>query len=374
VKARILGEGRILRLGGIGEIARGAMTAASQSELLKWAVCPIKPEDLRHPRYFGTREDSIHFLNSGEGLTGWGTPLPVISVLEYPNDDSPRPHLSASVFPIDVAAAPSLLLVENPPEWTESKFQSRGLLHNATACGEITVPLPGEPDELKSGDAIEYGNDLETEIALAAALPDCCLSKDSLADDVEKVALQLPGNDLTRKLGSVREYLVAALVAYDDALLRIWPTLSAGAFAKWIGSYQFQQYLHRSCNRLTRAPSVWRLLPTPEGIQAEVGRVRNSLQIEIARFALFLGCPHESDPGESDQSSGKGDTSTLRKQDGSLMDSVNFSQAQRYLGITARQRQKLMRKGSLRVLGDGRNRRIAVQSLLKYLPAPKDAN
>lgn len=191
--------------------------------------------------------------------------------------------------------------------------------------------------------------------------------EDSLADEVETVALQLPGNDLTRKRASVREYLVTALWAYDDAILRVWPTLSAEAFAKWIRSYQFQQYLHRSCERLIRAR-------TSKGIQAEAERVRNSLQVEIARFALFLECPHESDPVGSDQSSGKGDISLLRKRDGSLMGSANFSQAQRYLGITARQRQKLMRKGSLRVTGDGRNRRIAVQSLLDYLPALKDAN
>ena len=347
------------------------MTTASQSELLKWAVCPVKLEDLRHPRYFNTRDDSIDFLNSDAGLTGgWGVLLPVISVLEYPNGDSSRPHLSASAFPKEIAAVPSLLLVENPPEWTDSKFEGRGLLHNATG-DEITVPLP---DELDPGEAIEYGKDLEAEVALAIALPDCCLSEDSLADEVETIALQLPGNDLTQKRVSVREYLVAALVAYDDALLRIWPTLSAEAFAKWIGSYQFQQYLHRLGNRLTRAPSVRKLLRTSEGIQAEVGRVCNSLQVEIARLAVSLESPHESHPAGNDQPIGKGDISLFRKRDGSLMDSASFPDAERYLGITARQRQKLMRTGSLITVGGGNNRRITVQSLRNYLQPLEDAN
>jgi hypothetical protein len=263
------------------------MTAPSQAEWLKWAVCPIRYEDLRCPRYFGTRDAAIDSFKVGAAMIDWRTPLPVISILDYSRGGSPRFHLNASTFPIDVTAPPSLTLVENPPEWTDSKFQSRGLLHSV-ADDEITVPLP---DELDPGEAIEYGKDLEAEIDLAIALPDCCLSVDSLADEVEKLALQFPGNDLTRKRASVREYLVTALWAYDDALVQIWPTLSPGGFAKWICSYQFQQYLHRSCGRLTRAPSIRQLLHTSAAIRSEVERVRNSLQIEIARYALESSRP-----------------------------------------------------------------------------------
>ncbi len=172
------------------------MTAALQSESLRWSVCPSEFEDLRHPRYFKTRDESVDFLKSG-AEHGWGTPLPVLSVLEYPNEGaSPRFHLNASAFPINVTAAPRLALVENPPEWAAAEFQSYGLLHNTTTHHGISVSLP---EDLESGEAIEYGKDLEAEIVLAIALPDCCLSRDSFADEVERIALQFPGNDLTRK-------------------------------------------------------------------------------------------------------------------------------------------------------------------------------
>jgi hypothetical protein len=277
------------------------MTAPPEAELRKWAVCPIKFEDLRSARYFGTREASIEFLNSVAVVAEWLPPLPTISVLDYPQDGSPRLHLNTSAFPIEVTAPPSLVLIENAPEWVAMKSDGLGFHHSTITHDELqplsiveierrfTVPLP---DDLVHGDmAIEYGTDLESELALAISLPDCCLSEDSLADEVEKIARQLPGNDLTRTRLSIREYLTAALIAYDDALVQIWPKLSGEAFAKWIGSYQFQRYLGRSCDRLTRAPVIRELVRTTDCAKSEIERVRCSLQTEIARYALALQSP-----------------------------------------------------------------------------------
>jgi len=60
-----------------------------------------------------------------------------------------------------------------------------------------------------------------------------------------------------------------------------------------------------------------------------------------------------------------------RKGDPALLagkDLVTFKTAEEYLGISERQRQSLMEKGSLVVKGKGLNRRITTESLLEYLP------
>jgi len=48
---------------------------------------------------------------------------------------------------------------------------------------------------------------------------------------------------------------------------------------------------------------------------------------------------------------------------------VNFKTAEAYLGISERQRQSLIEKGTLVVKGKGHNRKITTDSLLEYLPA-----
>jgi hypothetical protein len=52
---------------------------------------------------------------------------------------------------------------------------------------------------------------------------------------------------------------------------------------------------------------------------------------------------------------------------------VNFRTAEQYLGITERQRQKLVKEGSLVVEGKGSNRKITSESLKSYLP-PENPN
>jgi len=49
--------------------------------------------------------------------------------------------------------------------------------------------------------------------------------------------------------------------------------------------------------------------------------------------------------------------------------SVNFRTAEEYLGITERQRQKLVSTQALQVVGKGHNRKITTESLINYLPA-----
>jgi hypothetical protein len=60
-----------------------------------------------------------------------------------------------------------------------------------------------------------------------------------------------------------------------------------------------------------------------------------------------------------------------RKGDATLLGQkqfVSFKTAERYLGISERQRQKLMSSGALKFEGQGHNRKIVVESLKAYLP------
>jgi len=63
--------------------------------------------------------------------------------------------------------------------------------------------------------------------------------------------------------------------------------------------------------------------------------------------------------------------SSTRKGDGALLDQkrlVSFGTAEQYLGLSARQRQKLIKSGALKVEGQGQNRKITTESLRSYLP------
>jgi hypothetical protein len=65
-------------------------------------------------------------------------------------------------------------------------------------------------------------------------------------------------------------------------------------------------------------------------------------------------------------------TERSRKADATLLADkslVTFRTAEKYLGISERQRQSLIERGILVVKGKGHNRRITTDSLLEYLPA-----
>jgi hypothetical protein len=84
--------------------------------------------------------------------------------------------------------------------------------------------------------------------------------------------------------------------------------------------------------------------------------------------------PAESRPGSSGpkKPSRKGDVALLKKADGSYYQTVNLSTAELYAGIGERRRQQLM-QNVLKVVGQGPNRRITVESLLAYCPPEQDA-
>jgi hypothetical protein len=67
----------------------------------------------------------------------------------------------------------------------------------------------------------------------------------------------------------------------------------------------------------------------------------------------------------------KGNLHLLLSTDGALKKSVTLAMAGRFGGVSRRAIQKAAKKGSLEAAGEGPNRRIVVQSLLKYFPPEK---
>ncbi len=67
----------------------------------------------------------------------------------------------------------------------------------------------------------------------------------------------------------------------------------------------------------------------------------------------------------------KGDITLLQNSAGELKSAVALKTAESYLGISSRQRQYLIKRGALFVIGGGLNRKIRVESLLNYLSPEK---
>ena len=70
----------------------------------------------------------------------------------------------------------------------------------------------------------------------------------------------------------------------------------------------------------------------------------------------------------------KGNLEILRGTDGQLKRAVNLDVAQRFGGVSRRAIEKAVKKGSLQAEGGRSNRRIVVQSLLKYFPPENNTN
>lgn len=78
-------------------------------------------------------------------------------------------------------------------------------------------------------------------------------------------------------------------------------------------------------------------------------------------------------PAETQKSTKKGDIALLKKADGGFYQAVDFPTAESYADISPRRRQQLMQTEVLKVVGQGQNRRITVESLLAYCPSEEDA-
>jgi len=75
-----------------------------------------------------------------------------------------------------------------------------------------------------------------------------------------------------------------------------------------------------------------------------------------------------AEPPDAERSK-KGDSRLLCNQN-----AVNFKKAEEYLGITRRGLQKAIKAGKLDVVGGGRNRKVTVESLKRYLPPSDNVN
>src|SRR5205823_6265624 len=70
----------------------------------------------------------------------------------------------------------------------------------------------------------------------------------------------------------------------------------------------------------------------------------------------------------------KGNLRILRGLDGKLKNAVTLDVACRFGGVTRRAIEKALKKGPLQAEGDRQNRRVLVDSLLKYFPPENNAN
>jgi len=70
----------------------------------------------------------------------------------------------------------------------------------------------------------------------------------------------------------------------------------------------------------------------------------------------------------------KGNQGILRGLDGKFKDAVNVDTARRFGGVGRRAIEKAVKKGSLQSEGGRKNRRVSVQSLLKYFPPENNTN
>jgi hypothetical protein len=198
--------------------------------------------------------------------------------------------------------------------------------------------------------------------------------------------------------------MVRALCAIDDALRRRFPNLSCfGALAFWSSwdvwklRADFLGRLHSHLSETSDAPeagrilrwvwhkadhliwgakSVWLLHEDSLRVLGAAGKVaalcspNRKLDQNIASQS---GNPSSEEPAvESGSVSGETRVHNKRKGDSSLLKgkiAVSFKTAEEYLGIGERQRQNLVKRQVLDVMGQGHNRKITTGSLRKYFGA-----
>jgi hypothetical protein len=96
--------------------------------------------------------------------------------------------------------------------------------------------------------------------------------------------------------------------------------------------------------------------PSDEQVQAESAAANTESRMQSTRAPASAG------------KTDKGNVTKLRGTDGELKKAVTVDVACRFGGVGRRAIEKAVKKGSLESEGEYRNRRILVQSLLKYFP------
>jgi hypothetical protein len=104
--------------------------------------------------------------------------------------------------------------------------------------------------------------------------------------------------------------------------------------------------------------------PESETPRATVGNQDSGTPAqEASDSGIEPNVPRQHDANRQAGKSRKGDAALLGEKR-----LVSFGTAEQYLGISERQRQKLINSGALKVEGQGHNRKITVESLRAYLP------
>ena len=246
--------------------------------------------------------------------------------------------------------------------------------------------------------------------------PICTLGDDWRFSDIERVANRLVGHEFEGRLhDSIAEILCKATYDLEESLIRIHREISCEALSFFWQSWDVQRHLAEFVGEITdsgealrlsganstalsAANEAWRFVceqlsayayhlsgyicetvtptvqgeiagtPEPQGPAVETRGIDSSSQVSDSIL-------HEHRAGETERGS-RERTRRVRKGDLRPLEGkrvVSFSTAQDYLGISERQRQKLVEKGVLNVEGGGHNKKITTESLMRYLP-PENPN
>jgi hypothetical protein len=238
----------------------------------------------------------------------------------------------------------------------------------------------------------------------------CYLAEDFEFPTIARKASRRPGYQYEgRKYESIAQVISKAIHELCSALFETHPNTSCRMFAAFLCSYQVRRFILHFCDCLGESETAIDLTAgdaieakqqtecarielfrrlnefafsenhppvthSGEAVSAELdsGELIESSSAEVSLSAHGNAGPDGKDEVEMSNSS---DSDRSRKGDPALLanqNAVNFIVAQTYLGVKQRQRQILMDRGVLRVVGGGRNRKILVESLLQYLPLEKD--
>lgn len=260
-------------------------------------MCPINFDDPRGPRYFNGEDDALAFFTE-QRVNGkapeWLLPIPVVSRVKSHKGTPVSARLNETSLPVSLGAAPLFTLAERPPE--RSDDGSRGepsLIHRSVTLEEIlrspAEQIPGIFETVSIERAgRELSGTLEDELALAQGCATCCLNEDWRHSEIETSARQLPGNDLRRQRGSIREYIVIAMRDYDTARAKIWPHSSNSEMADFWRSWQAHRHLICFGARLAKCDVATALAGSAEAARDAVNEAVNCVSLELARYANGL--------------------------------------------------------------------------------------
>ena len=298
-----------------------------------------------------------------------------------------------------------ICLLDTPPygvwnynDGVSENFRERGRLCIARSGVALGCPIGTDPEDFWLHqlylDLIKNNSDLLfASSEKGGMILSVCVASATFCSRLEKSALEVPATNSRDQKGNRNALLfIESAGAQSSSRDTLRPAMSRPR----IRTKTLQNYLNKIDGRLLFLTSKfpdWKAWgsgygpgnQTPE-FYTEIRRLKEERDCTLLELSKRLKSkalsesvePKErrakqknaaiggrsSSPKSSVRAGGqKGDPSLLDRKD-----RVTFRTAEEYLGVTERQRQNLIKRGSLTVEGQGHNRKITTESLRKYLP------